>query len=46
VPPHWLRQRVEAIIWMLKNRLGLNACIWHNWLVGAPVKPSLIAYDH
>jgi hypothetical protein len=66
--PNWLRQRVEAIIWTLKNQLGLerhggrvpaglwarivqrllalNAAIWHNWLIGAPVKRSLIAYDH
>jgi Transposase DDE domain len=58
--PNWLRQRVEAIIWTLKNQLGLerhggrvpaglwarvvqrllalNAAIWHNWLIGAPVK--------
>ncbi len=66
--PNWLRQRVEAIIWTLKDQLGLerhggrvpaglwarivqrllalNACIWHNWMIGAPVKRSLIAYDH
>jgi hypothetical protein len=66
--PNWLRQRVEAIIWTLKNQLGLerhggrvpaglwariiqrllalNAAIWHNWLIGAPIKRSLIAYDH
>jgi hypothetical protein len=66
--PNWLRQRVEATIWALKNQLGLerhggrvpaglwariiqrllalNAAIWHNWLTGAPVKRSLIAYDH
>ena len=66
--PNWLRQRVEAIIWTLKNQLGLerhggaspaglwarivqrllalNAAIWHNWTTGAPVKRSLIAYDH
>jgi hypothetical protein len=66
--PNWLRQRVEAIIWTLKNQLGLerhggripaglwarivqrllalNAAIWHNWLIRAPVKRSLIAYDH
>ena len=24
----------------------LAAAIWHNWRVGAPVKRSLIAYDH
>jgi hypothetical protein len=66
--PNWVRQRVEAIIWTLKNQLGLkhhggrvpaglwarvvqrllalNAAIWFNWLIGAPVKRSLIAYDH
>jgi hypothetical protein len=66
--PNWLRQRVEAIIWTLKNQLGLerhggripgglrarvvqrllalNAVIWFNWQIGAPVKRSLIAYDH
>jgi hypothetical protein len=66
--PNWLRQRVEAIIWTLKNQLGLeehrarvpvglwtrivqrllalNAVIWHNWNIAAPIKRSLIAYDH
>ncbi|MFC5822173.1 hypothetical protein [Nonomuraea harbinensis] len=66
--PCWLHQRIEAIIWTLKNQLGLerhnarhtdglwarisqrilalNAVIWHNWTIGAPVKRSLIAYDH
>jgi hypothetical protein len=66
--PGWLRQRIEAIIWTLKNQLGLerhnartteglwartsqrilalNTAIWHNWLIGAPVKRSLTAYDH
>ncbi|RCV47365.1 transposase [Marinitenerispora sediminis] len=66
--PGWLRQRIEAVIWTLKNQLGLerhaartqeglwartcqrilalNAAIWHNWLIGAPVKRSLVAYDH
>jgi hypothetical protein len=66
--PNWLRQRIEAIIWTLKNQpglerhggrvpaglwarvvqrlLALNAAIWHNWQTGAPVKRSLIAYDH
>jgi hypothetical protein len=66
--PNWLRQRVEAIIWTLKNQLGLerhggripaglwarvvqrllalNAAIWHNWQISAPVKRSFIAYDH
>ncbi|MFC4563372.1 hypothetical protein ACFO4E_16025, partial [Nocardiopsis mangrovi] len=66
--PGWLRQRIEAVIWTLKNQLGLerhaartqeglwartcqrilalNAAIWHNWLIDAPVKRSLVAYDH
>ena len=66
--PNWLRQRVEAIIWTLKNQLGLehhggrvpaglwarivqrllalNAAIWLNWSIDAPIKRSLIAYDH
>ncbi|HEX5303339.1 MAG TPA: hypothetical protein VFW50_40745 [Streptosporangiaceae bacterium] len=66
--PNWLRQRVEAIIWTLKNQLSLerhggrvpaglwarvvqrllalNTAIWFNWQIGAPVKRSLIAYDH
>jgi hypothetical protein len=38
--PNWLRQRV------VQRLLALNACIWHNWLIGVPVKRSLIAYDH
>lgn len=26
--------------------LALAAAIWHNWLIDAPAKRSLIAYDH
>jgi hypothetical protein len=26
--------------------LAMSAAIWHNWLIGAPRKRSLIAYDH
>ncbi len=26
--------------------LALAAAIWHNWRTGAPVKRSLLAYDH
>ncbi len=26
--------------------LALAAGIWHNWLIDAPAKRSLIAYDH
>jgi hypothetical protein len=26
--------------------LALTASIWHNWLIDAPNKRSLVAYDH
>lgn len=26
--------------------LALTAAVWHNWLIDAPVKRSLVAYDH
>jgi Transposase DDE domain len=40
--------RVPAGLWarILQRLLALNAAIWHNWTLGAPVKRSLIAYDH
>jgi hypothetical protein len=40
--------RVPAGLWtrILQRLLALNAVIWHNWTIGAPVKRSLIAYDH
>jgi hypothetical protein len=40
--------RVPAGLWarIVLRLLALNACIWHNWNIGAPVKRSLIAYDH
>jgi hypothetical protein len=40
--------RAPAGLWarIIQRLLALNACIWHNWLIGAPVKRSLIAYDH
>jgi hypothetical protein len=31
---------------IVQRLLDLNACTWHNWLIGAPVKRSLVAYDH
>jgi len=27
----------------VQRLLALNACTWHNWLIGAPVKRSLSA---
>jgi hypothetical protein len=40
--------RVPAGLWarIIQRLLALNAAIWHNWQIGAPVKRSLIAYDH
>jgi hypothetical protein len=40
--------RVPAGLWarIVQRLLALNACIWHNWMIGAPVKRSLNAYDH
>jgi Transposase DDE domain len=40
--------RVPAGLWarIVQRLLALNAVIWHNWQIGAPVKRSLIAYDH
>jgi hypothetical protein len=40
--------RVPAGLWarVVQRLLALNAAIWHNWMTGAPVKRSLIAYDH
>jgi hypothetical protein len=30
----------------VQRLLALNAAIWHKWMIGAPVKRSLTAYDH
>ena len=40
--------RVPAGLWarVVQRLLALNTAIWHNWRIGAPVKRSLIAYDH
>jgi hypothetical protein len=40
--------RVPLGLWtrIVQRLLALNAVIWHNWSIGAPVKRSLIAYDH
>jgi hypothetical protein len=31
---------------IVQRLLALNAAIRHNWQIGAPIKRSLIAYDH
>jgi hypothetical protein len=40
--------RIPAGLWarIVQRLLALNAVIWHNWNIDAPVKRSLIAYDH
>ena len=40
--------RVPAGLWarIVQRLLALNAAIWFNWQIGAPVKRSLVAYDH
>jgi hypothetical protein len=40
--------RIPAGLWarVVQRLLALNAAIWFNWQIGAPVKRSLIAYDH
>ena len=40
--------RIPAGLWtrVIQRLLALNTVIWHNWMTGAPVKRSLIAYDH
>jgi hypothetical protein len=40
--------RVPQGLWtrILQRLLALNTVIWHNWTIDAPVKRSLIAYDH
>ena len=40
--------RVPAGLWarVVQRLLALNTAIWFNWQIGAPVKRSLIAYDH
>jgi hypothetical protein len=40
--------RIPAGLWarVIQRLLALNVVIWLNWLIGAPIKRSLIAYDH
>jgi len=40
--------RVPLGLWarIVQRLLALNTAIWFNWQIGAPVKRSLIAYDH
>jgi hypothetical protein len=40
--------RIPSGLWarVVQRLLALNAAIWFNWQIGAPIKRSLIAYDH
>jgi hypothetical protein len=40
--------RLPAGLWarVVQRLLALNAAIWFNWQIAAPVKRSLVAYDH
>jgi hypothetical protein len=40
--------RVPSGLWarVVQRLLALNAAIWFNWQISAPVKRSLVAYDH
>jgi hypothetical protein len=35
-----------AWIWVAQRLLALAAGVWFNWQLGAPVKRSLVAFDH
>ncbi|HEU0086824.1 MAG TPA: IS982 family transposase, partial [Pseudonocardiaceae bacterium] len=35
-----------VIVRVAQRLLALATAIWHNWKINAPVKRSLIAYDH
>ncbi|GLY80074.1 hypothetical protein Airi01_083410 [Actinoallomurus iriomotensis] len=50
MPARWCLERHNARtidgLWARTSQRALNAAIWHNRLINAPVKRSLIAYDH
>ncbi len=43
---HGARTPTAVFARVAQRILALAAAIWHNWLIDAPVKRSLIAYDH
>lgn len=43
---HGARTTAGVIARVAQRLLALAAAIWHNWAIDAPVKRSLIAYDH
>ena len=43
---HGGRTAAGVFVRVAQRLLALTAAMWHNWLIDAPVKRSLIAYDH
>jgi Transposase DDE domain len=43
---HGARTAAGVIARVAQRLLALATTIWHNWTINAPVKRSLIAYDH
>ncbi len=43
---HGGRTHLGVFVRVAQRLLALNAGVWHNWLIGAPDKRSLVAYDH
>lgn len=43
---HGGRTHFGVFVRIAQRLLALTAGVWHNWLIDAPVKRSLVAYDH
>ncbi len=43
---HGGRTHLGVFVRIAQRLVALNAGVWHNWLIGAPDKRSLVAYDH
>ena len=43
---HGGRTHIGVFVRVAQRLLALTAGVWHNWLIGAPDKRSLVAYDH
>jgi len=43
---HGGRTHLGVFVRVAQRLLALTAAVWHNWLIGAQDKRSLVAYDH
>ena len=43
---HGGRTQLGVFVRVAQRLLALTAGVWHNWLIDAPCKRSLVAYDH